>query len=299
MSDPMTVSPPICAAADLAPAPPAFKMPLGACDCHAHVFGNPSKLVANRTYTPPDASFENYHHMLETLGLTRGVIVQPSVYGTDNRTTLNAVAEGGADFRAVVVVDEMVSLGELQRLHAQGARGARVNALFQSDARLDDLQKLARTLADADWHMQILTDVSEISELERFVRSLPVPVVFDHIGHVPAHLGVEDPGFQSLLRLVGDGSAWVKLSGSYRMTTQDHPPFSDVSPFAQALIKANPDRLVWASDWPHPHIPTPMPNDGHLLDLLNAWAPDDAIRNQILVDNPAHLYGFDQPSTGE
>ncbi|MEL7525986.1 MAG: amidohydrolase family protein [Pseudomonadota bacterium] len=295
MSEASSRTPPFCAAADPNPVPAGFTPPPGACDCHAHVFGPGSQLVEHRAYTPPASSLSNYRAMLRTLGLSRAVIVQPSVYGTDNRTTLAAVAEAGPEFRCVVVVDDDACLSDLKQLHAKGARGARVNALFQSDARLDDLQKLGRNLADAGLHLQILTDVSKFKDLSAFVWSLAVPVVFDHLGHLPAALGMNDPGFQALLHLVEAGRAWVKLSGSYRMTTRDCPPYEDVAPFAQALVRANPEQLVWASDWPHPHFPGAMPNDGSLLEMLADWAPDKTIRNKILVDNPARLYGFDQP----
>ncbi|MGI9393225.1 MAG: amidohydrolase family protein [Boseongicola sp.] len=287
---------PPCAPADYSPHIPGFAVPVGSCDCHAHIFGTASALVKNRAYTPPEANLSAYQDMLRTTGLSRGVIVQPSVYGTDNRTTLQAVAEGGENFRAIVVVNEDVTQHELQTLHAQGARGARVNALFQSDVSLENLQMLARTLADVNWHMQMLVDVSEFANLESFVRALPIPVVFDHMGHIPASYGSEHPGFQALLRLVGEGQAWAKLLGSYRMTGQRHPPYDDVAPFAEGLVRANPDQLVWASDWPHPHIPTPMPNDGDLLDMLADWVVDTKTRNKILVDNPARLYGFGLPT---
>ena len=288
-----------CPAADPNPVPPTFVVPHGACDCHLHVFGPQSQLVKDRVYTPPDAGIEDYQYLMRVLGLTRAVVVQPSIYGTDNLATLTAVAKGGREFRAIVVVDEDGSLSQLRDLQAKGAVGARVNALFQSDARVDDLHRLTHTLAEANWHLQMLADVSKFSDLEGFVRRLPVPVVFDHMGHLPTQRGVVDPGFQSLLRLVGEGSAWVKLSGSYRITEKTHPPYTDVAPFAEALIRANPDHLVWASDWPHPHIPTPMPNDGHLLEMLTNWAPDETIRAKILVDNPARLYGFDPAAKEE
>ncbi len=290
---------PMCVAADPRPLNPTFAVPAGGCDCHAHVFGSSSRLVPHRAYTPPDAGFDEYLHLLQILGLTRGVIVQPSVYGTDNRATLAAVEEGGPNFRAVVVVDEDIGSSELRKLHEQGARGARANALFQSNARLNDLQKLAHTLADVGWHLQLLVDVSNFEDLTQFVRKLPVPVVFDHFGHMPVQLGVNHPGFQAMLGLVSDGLAWVKLSGSYRITAQDHPPYSDVAPFAQALIRANPDQLVWASDWPHPQISRSMPNGGPLLDMLADWAPDKSLRSKILITNPAHLYGFEVPGSLE
>lgn len=286
---------PVCETFDPAPRPARFTPPPGACDCHAHVFGPLVRypVVAERSYTPAMASLDEYQHMLATLGLQRGVIVQPSVYGTDNRATLDAVAEGGENFRAVVVVDDSVSATELRAMHAPGARGARVNVLFASDARRDNLKTLASKLADVGWHLQMLIDVSKFPDLYDFVTGLPVPAVFDHFGHMPAELGLENSGFQDMVRLLDEGRCWVKLSGAYRFTAEQRPPYSDIAPFAQTLIATNPDRLVWATDWPHPQIPTPMPNDGALLDMLADWAPDEALRNRILVDNPARLYGFE------
>lgn len=286
---------PVCAPADRDPRPAAFTPPPGACDCHAHVFGPLARypVVAERTYTPSEASLAEYRRMLAALGLERGVIVQPSVYGTDNRATLDAVSEGGENFRAVVVVDDDATVTELRAMHDKGARGARVNVLFASDAQLANLKTLAATLAEIGWHMQMLIDVSKFPDLYEFAKGLPAPVVFDHLGHMPTGLGLENPGFQDMLRLLDEGRCWIKLSGSYRFTAERETPYDDVAPFARKAVEVNPDRLVWATDWPHPHIPTPMPNDGALLDMLADWAPDEAVRNRILVDNPATLYGFE------
>ncbi|WP_298922207.1 amidohydrolase family protein [uncultured Roseobacter sp.] len=286
-------SPPLCAPADPAPNASSCIVPSGACDCHAHVFALPSDLVSARLYTPPPASLADYQKMLSVLGIERAVIVQPSVYGTDNRTTLEAVAEVGDAFRAVVVVDPSVAVAELKEMHAQGARGARVNALFSGSSERAVLLEIGQKLAQVGWHMQMLVDVSSFEDLEGFVDTLAVPVVFDHIGHVQAAKGLNDPGFTALLRLMESGKVWTKLSGSYRMTGQDHPPYTDVAPFARALVAANPEQCVWASDWPHPQIPVSMPNDGALLDMLVDWVPDTATRKRILVDNPAQLYGFE------
>lgn len=267
-------------------------MPPGACDCHAHVFSDLSRLVPGRVYTPPAASLEAYRQMLDVIGIKRAVIVQPSVYGSDNRATLDAVARAGEAFRAVVVLDDTATRRDLEMMHDQGARGTRVNALFSGDAEREDLFRLGRLLADQGWHMQMLIDVSRFADLEGFVRALPVPVVLDHMGHMPCAEGPNAPGFQALLRLLGEGRVWTKLSGSYRITAEAEPPYGDVTPFARALVAANPDQCVWASDWPHPHIPVAMPNDGDLVDMLADWVPDTATRNRILVDNPARLYGF-------
>lgn len=285
---------PLCEAADLDVRPSGIVLPANACDCHAHVFGPVEKYpyVDHRTYTPPDASFADYQKMLSTLGLERGVIVQPSVLGTDNRATLDAVAAGGDQYRAVVVVNEDVSAQELQVMYDAGARGARVNLLFRSNFQVDNLRTLAKKLADANMHLQLLIDVSQFSDLKTTLADLPVDLVFDHMGHMPTTESQNHPGFQDLLALVSEGKAWAKLSGSYRFTQESAAPYQDVTAVAQSLINANPERMVWASDWPHPHIPVAMPNDGDLLDMLSLWAPNAPVRNRILVDNPTQLYGF-------
>lgn len=286
---------PVCAPANFSPRQPEFQAPPGACDCHAHVFGplDQYPVVSNRVYTPAEASLEQYQHMLKTLRLERAVIVQPSVYGTDNRATLDAVEQGGENYRAVVVVDDSVSKTQLEEFHAQGARGARVNLVFRSNAELDNLKRLANKLAEVGWHMQMLVDVSQFDDIYGFVKQLPVNVVFDHIGHMPTNLGVDHPGFHAMQRLLEEERCWVKLSGSYRITQEETPPYTDVALFARVLVETNPERLVWASDWPHPHIPVAVPNDADLLDMFGDWVGDDVQRQQILVDNPARLYGFE------
>lgn len=288
---------PVCEAADPFPRAPEFLLPAGACDTHAHVFGPACHYpyAPNRTYTPPDAPVGAYLHLHRRLGIARGVLIQPSVYGTDNSLQLDALAylrAQGLAYRGVAVVDADVSEAELDRLQAGGHCGVRMNLLFKGGIAWRDVAALAERLAGRGWHLQFLIDVSTFEDLEARVRALPVPVVIDHMGHMPCYKGLADPGFQALLNLLRDGQAWVKLSGAYRMTAQQHPPYDDVAPFAQALIEANAGRCVWGSDWPHPHFSIPMPNDGDLIDLLARWAPDETVRNRILVDNPAALYGF-------
>ena len=172
--------------------------------------------------------------MLDVIGIERAVIVQPSVYCSDNRATLDAVARAGEAFRAVVVLDDTATRRDLEKMHDQGARGTRVNALFSGDAEREDLFRLGGLLADQGWHMQMLIDVSRFADLEGFVRALPVPVVLDHMGHMPCAEGPNAPGFQALLRLLGEGRVWTKLSGSYRITAEAEPPYGDVTPFARA-----------------------------------------------------------------
>ncbi|MFN3937422.1 MAG: amidohydrolase family protein [Gemmobacter sp.] len=289
-------SPPLCAPPDPNPRRPRLAPPPGACDCHAHIFGPEDRypLSRHRTYTPPLASLESYSALLDTLGLDRAVIVQPSVYGTDNRATLDAVATGGGRFRGVVVIDENLDRREMERMHDLGVRGVRVNLLYKSGIEVSDVRRLAEKIAPFGWHLQMLVDVSEFSDIRTTLGRLPVDVVFDHMGHMPTSIGTNHPGFRDMLHLMETGRAWVKLSGAYRITAGTDLPYEDVAPFARAIVAANPERALWASDWPHPYVHIPMPNDGALLDLLEDWTPDAATRARILRDNPARLYGFDE-----
>lgn len=282
--------PPLCAAPDPHPRKPENTAPPGACDCHFHVFDEPSPQIPDRKYTAPTAPLTAYRKMQSVLGLDRAVIVQPSIYGTDNRTTMLSMPDDGS-MKAIVVVDENTDAGDLQKLADNGAVGARFNVLFSNQARTDGLATLAHRMADLCWHLQVLTDVSAQSNLLEILSDLPVPVVFDHMGHVPTEKGVEDPGFQTLLRLLDSGNIWVKLSGVYRVTGSKSGDYGDVAPMAKALVCANPDRMIWGSDWPHPAVDIRMPNDADLFDLLFDWAGSDAAR-KILVDNPEQLYGF-------
>ncbi|MEP0940888.1 MAG: amidohydrolase family protein [Rhizobiaceae bacterium] len=283
-------APPLCTPPDPQPRRPKNEVPSGACDCHFHVFDLPSPQVDSRSYTAPRAPLSAYKEMQAAVGLQRAVIVQPSIYGTDNRTTLQNVTDTRL-MKSIVVVNDDTDLKELRRLGDNGAAGVRANMLFSSDARLGELKGLAGRMADLGWHLQVLADISCLPDLEKFVKSLPIPVVFDHMGHVPIHKGVSDPGFQSLLQLLNQGLTWVKLSGAYRLADPDTKNYAHVAPMAQALVSANPDQLVWGSDWPHPSFNGPMPNDGDLVDLLFDWV-DKETANKILVDNPERLYGF-------
>ena len=290
----MSMTPPLCAAPDPAPRAPQFALPDGACDCHFHIFDGPSPQVAERSYTAPPAPLDALRHLHRTLGISRSVIVQPSVYGTDNRTTLETCAADPA-MKAIVVIDQDTPADTLAAHRSRGAVGCRINMLFTSNARVDSLAALAARIADQGWHLQLLCDVSRLGDRMDQFAALPVPVVFDHFGHLQAIKGVNDPGFQALLLLLGAGKAWVKLSGAYRLGPAGDATDKAVAALAAALLAANPDQLVWGSDWPHPAIAQQqMPNDGDLLDALASWAPDAALRQRILVDNPARLYGFEE-----
>jgi predicted TIM-barrel fold metal-dependent hydrolase len=267
------------------------------CDCHAHVCGPESRYpyAANRLYTPHDALPSDYRRMLNSLGVERGVLVQPSIYGTDNRAMLDALAQDPARLRGVAVVPWDITSSELEGLHAAGVRGVRQNIVDLKDGKgvlpLEKLRALGEKIAPFGWHVEFLMHVDAFPDLDRQLADFPVDVVFGHLGYVSTQKSIEEPGFEALLRLMRDGKAWVKLTAPYRLTSTGMP-YADTAKFANALVAAAPERLVWGTDWPHVFIKTAMPDDAKLLALLERWVPDERLRRRILVDNPAELYGF-------
>ena len=289
---------PLCDAPNPFIRPPSFTMPIGAIDCHAHVFGplNKYDYTSNRSYTPPDAPVGAYLHMHNQLDIAQGVLVQPSVYGTDNSLqsdTLNYLRKLGKNYKGIAVVDANISDEALDELALSGHVGVRMNLLFKGGIEWDDVCHLAERLAKRNWHLQFLIDIANFEGFAEKIRQLPVPVVIDHMGHMDTSKGIENSAFQDLLRLLKEGRVWVKLSGAYRTSTVATTPFTDVTAFAQALVVANAKQCVWGSDWPHPHFDKAMPNTTDLLNELAQWVPDETLRNQILVDNPKRLYKFD------
>lgn len=273
--------------------PPAFDTPALACDSHAHVVaadpGYP--LVDNRSYTPPPAPEADYLAMLDATGMARGVLVQISVYGTDNRYLLEVLSRHRNRLRGIAVVDPDIDDAALERMHALGVRGLRLNVLFGGGVGLDAMDRLAARIAPLGWHLQLLLDARQLPELLPRIRNLPVPVVVDHMGHMPAELGVAHPGFDALLSLVRDHDGWAKLSGAYRI--DNGPAYADAARFAEALIDAAPEQLVYGSDWPHVgQTDASMPDTGRMRNLIGEWAADETLRHKILVDNPARLYDF-------
>ena len=272
---------------------PRWRAPAGAADCHFHIFGPQARypLSPGRAYTPLEATMADYARVAGPLGLERFVVVQPSIYGTDNSCSLDAVATWGQHrARAVAVIDDGFDTPALQRLQAAGVRGVRFNAVSGNGTPLDQLATLARHAAPFGWHIQLYLYSEALLDLAPQLAALPVPVVIDHMGQVATGKGTTHSEFQALLRLLGSGRAWVKLCG-YRSSSAGHP-FDDAADQARALIAAAPERCVWGTDWPHPNFFGTMPDAGELFDLLGEWAPDDATRRRILVDNPAALYGF-------
>ena len=297
MSEQAASGAPPCAAPDPNPRKPRLVLPPLACDSHAHILGPASRYAYSsaRTYTPPDALLPAYEHLLKTLGVARAVLVQPSVYGSDNTAMLDAMKAAGNRFRGVAVVKEDISDAELRKLHDAGIRGARFNIVDVKDGKrgtlpLDAPRRLAQRVRQFGWHVEFLMHVDEFPDLDRAFADFPVDIVLGHLGYMKTDKGLDTPGYQAMLRLVKSGRCWVKLTGPYRISTTALP-YADVAPFAHALLKANPERILWGSDWPHVTTKV-MPNDGDLCDLLSDWIPDAKLREQVLVKNPARLYGF-------
>ena len=242
------------------------------------------------------------HHALH---LERVVIVTPSIYGTDNSATLFGIKARSVNARGVAVIDDKTSERDLDALHRGGIRAIRINLTNagQTDPNTarQRFEASIQRVKGRDWHIEMYTAPAVISSIKELVQASPVPVVFDHFGGAQATLGVHHPGFTDLVALVQSGKAYVKISGAYHSSTR--PDYADLKPLAQMLIAANPDRIIWGSDWPHPNptraghavtevTPLLQVDDGRLLNLLAVWAPDARTRKKILVDNPARLYGF-------
>ena len=288
--------------------PVDFGVPPNSCDCHTHIF-DPAHFpfAASRTYTPEAASVRELLAMHKALRIDRVVLVQPSVYGTDNACLLDALKQIGASARGVAVIDDKTSAADLATMQTAGVRGLRLNleaggppSAAAARERFDATVALAKP---HNWHVQIYTRPSVIQILKSQVLAAPVPVVFDHFGGAQAALGTLQTGFDALVSLVRAGKAYVKLSGAYRSSTKA-PDYHDVAPLAKALIAAGPAYVLWGTDWPHPDSSpqlarlatevTPLfrIDDGNLLNEFAKWAPNAATRKMILVDNSAKLYGF-------
>ena len=234
------------------PSPPKIPLPAGACDTHAHVFGPAARFpyAPDRSYTPPDAPLEKYLKMLDTLGFARGALVQGSAHGRDNGAMLDALARNPQRLRGVAVGDATTPAAELRRWDALGVRGLRFNHFFRDGklyysggVELDAARSLAPTMAELGWHIQLWIDVKDLAETLPLMRELGLPFVIDHMGRTEARLGTRDPGFQSLLRLLGEGGCWVKLSGAHRISEQP-PDYPDARAFLQALVRTNPEQLI-------------------------------------------------------
>lgn len=281
------------------PSPPAEDAPpQGIVDAHFHVIGPHDRFPMHpmRSYTPPEAGLPGWREALASVGVTHGVVVQPSVYGTDNRALLTALSEGKGQLVGVAAVDEGVTDPELAALAVAGVRGVRMAHFEPGDRRamggfvafhaFDTLEDRLRAHA---LHLQLFTDSRLLPALAGRLRRAKVPVVIDHMGRTPAALGAEHAGLRTLCELLEEGCVWVKLSGVANVS-DDAPHHDDVRPIHERLLKANSEQLVWGSDWPHTRPGTETPCTADLLKLFLDWTPARSDRQRILSSNPRRLY---------
>jgi predicted TIM-barrel fold metal-dependent hydrolase len=287
------------------PTPPSFEVPRGACDCHTHVFGPVEKFPfsSKRLYTPGNASIGDLEALHHALHIDRVVVVHPSPSGADNACTVDAVRRLGNRARGVAVIDDTVSARALDDMHKAGVRGVRVNleSYGESDSAVAGrhLQQAAERVAPLGWHVQTYTNLGILAALHDTILALPTTLVVDHFGRPQAARGTAQPGFEQLLALLRSGKVYVKISAPYRISQQ--PRYPDAAPIARVMIDANPDRIVWGSDWPHPGAAKRDPaviepfrpeDNGEALNRLAGWTKNRTELQKILVDNPARLYQF-------
>lgn len=273
-------------------APPRLKAPAGACDTHMHIYDPRFPFAAGAKITHPGATVADYRAVCVRLGIERTVVIQPSAYGFDNSCTLDAVAQIGVGARAVAVVDPAAPDAELERLDEAGVRGARYFMLPGGILSWESLEPMAARAADFGWHIQLQLDGRTLPDHFPMLHRLPSTLVIDHVGKFLEPVRPNDQSFRALLRLVGNGHTYVKLSAPYEVSRSGPPNYDDVGVLAKELVRAAPDRMVWASNWPHPTHSGDKPDDAMLLDTLLDWVPDEATRRKVLVDNPARLYGY-------
>ncbi len=266
-------------------------LPAGAWDTHMHVIGPKDRypLAAGRGYTPHVCTAHDYTALMARLGLAHAVLVQPSFYGFDNSALLDALAADPGRFRAVAVTTPEVTDATLRDWHRLGVRGIRFNLRNPGGLGLGDIAGLGDRIHGLGWHIQLQIGLDDLGGLDDLLRRTAVPFVFDHFGFPAVAQGPGGAGFAGLLRAMAGGRVWVKLSGPYRISRQE-PGYDDVLPLARALAEARPDRLLWATDWPHTEMWRFMPLDRDLLALVPRWLPTQDLREQVLCRNPASLY---------
>ncbi|MFT4115216.1 amidohydrolase family protein [Bradyrhizobium sp.] len=277
------------------PHPPAKAIPQGSCDCQFHPFGDPSIYPPRpgAAYQMPSATIDKALNMHRVLGITRGVIVQATTYGPDNRVLLDALAAAGTNYRGCTVAGSLkLEEREVAQLAAAGVKGARFNFLSQVNlaTSADDFNWSADRARELGWYIKIQPSENGILDTFDLIKDLKLPVVIDHMGR-PNLADASSSVQAAMVELLKRGNFWVMLSNGHKFS-RSGSPWDDVVPVAQTYIEAAPERVLWATDWPHPVSKTQPPNDGDLLDLLFRYAPDEAVRKRILVDNPADLFGF-------
>ena len=266
-------------------------VPEDACDTHMHFYNGKFPTAATALMTPPDAWVDDYRLLQKRLNLKRVVIVQPTTYGTDTSCQLEAMKAFGENARGVMVADISTPDEELDRLARLGVRGVRFHMLPGGAVPWEILEEMSARVHNFGWHVQLQMNGRDFPEREAMLKRLPCDLVVDHVGRFMGPVPVDHQAFKVLLQLLETGRCWVKLSAPYESSESGPPGWADIAPEARALAGAAPERMLWASNWPHPGQTNP-PDEADLLDLLLHWVDDETRRNRILTDNPAELYGF-------
>lgn len=279
------------------PSKPKFKLPAGACDSHLHVYGPFDRypLVAERGYDPdPHSTLDDYLTTHRALGLERAVIVTGSGNGTNNRITLDALQRMNGKFKGLALLDPAITDSELLKLKDSGFTGFRIKANGRGGLSFAETKQMFARTAGFDWHVEFMSQsMAEVIDTAPFLNSLKAPYVFDHVAHAEPHMTDTDRKFKELLTILKNQEhAWINLYSFYQLSEAGPPDYSDMIGVVQTIVEARPDHVVWGSNWPHGGVSVPMPDDGDLLDFLLAAVPDEKIRNGILADNPARLYGW-------
>ncbi|NNF95114.1 MAG: amidohydrolase family protein [Altererythrobacter sp.] len=275
------------------PAKPHFVPPKGAVDAHCHVFGPMADFPFSpkAKYLPDDASPEMLFALRDHLGFSRNVIVQASCHGTDNRATLDAIAQAEGRARGVAVVDPAITPRELAELHAAGIRGVRFNFLKRlvDNAPKDKFIEIANRLP-AGWHVVIYFEADILEELLPFIAAIPVPILIDHVGRPDVSQGPDGPDMRAFRALLDSrDDIYFKPTCPDRLDSAG-PPYSDFVRCVRPLVEDHPDRCIWGTDWPHPNQQNLLPDDGILVDLIPQIAPTEELQRKLLVTNPMRLY---------
>jgi D-galactarolactone isomerase len=274
-----------------------WPVPDGACDTHFHIYDLAVPMVAAGNKPAQPCELADYLTVRERLGLTRAVVVQSSAYGTDNTVALAAMAAlaklpGSRGARGIATCDAATPDAEIKRMDALGMRGFRFFRMSGAGTDWDSVPRMAQRAADVGWHVQLQFDGDELAARLPLIEKLPCEVVIDHIGRLHPPFNADDPNVRALLKLVEGGRCWVKLSAPYHGSKSGPPNYQDMVPFARVLVQAAPERMVWASNWPHPMVKSNFPDETDLLNVLRTWVPDEATWRRVLVSNPAALYRF-------
>ena len=269
---------------------PQHPAPDGATDCHHHIFDPRFPRANGRTGVW--ATVSDYRQLQRRLGFNRSIVVSPGSYGFDNSALVDALDQLGDSARGVAAVQASVTAEELARLHRHGVRGIRLYLGGDTRRTPDEIIAFARLVAPLGWHIQILPDLggSSLEAAESVLKTLPCPLVLDHLAYVPQPEGIQSARWAAVRRLLDGGNTWVKLSGAYITSQIGRPNYVDTHGIARELIRVAPERLVWGTDWPHTLVSDALPDDAQLVDDFADWAPSKPLRQRILVDNPSVLY---------